>query len=411
MKINKINQIASLLPKNPIARSLHRDLWRHLFKPEVSVLYGARRVGKSSEIYFCIKEILKQEKGSDIFYFNLDFPSRDFENPDRLRDSVIAQKKTAKSKTYIFIDEAQRIENAGLFVKYLFDQKLNFKFVLTGSASLDIMQKTKEYLTGRKKEFFLPSLMLDEIIAWRGINIDNIRGSFEQLENILTEYLIFGGYTAVVAAASWDKKKEIITEIADSYLSRDIKEIFHLDRIQATRLIASVLGENIGGLTSIENIGKLTGLVRPEILKNLEALQKTFVIWQMTPFYRRRDKELVHQPKIYYCDLGVRNAILQKIDEVLLLSEKGKLFENAIAISLINIYGLNSVKYWRTINQTEIDFIVQKSFSELYAFETKFFWEKGKIAKNIESFKAAYRDMVRQAKVISRDNFWQIFKR
>jgi len=57
-------------------------------------------------------------------------------------------------------------------------------------------------------------------------------------------------------------------------------------------------------------------------------------------------KKLTHRPKVYFDDLGIKNAVLNKLDGTSLVFEKGKLFENAIAIQLQGIYGEQKLKYW-----------------------------------------------------------------
>ena len=401
-------EINNLIPLNYIQRDLHATLFDHLKEPEVTILYGARQVGKSSEIAVCIEKLMRQDDTKNIFYFNLDFPSPDFKDPEIFLNSVISQRNNAYDRIYVFIDEAQRLSNVGLFIKYIYDKHLNIKFVLTGSASLDIKERIKEPLTGRKLEFFLRPLSLGEVLNHRKIAAQNITGNFSLLQKILEDYLVYGGYPAVVATLDLGRKRQRLQEIADSYIQRDIGALFNLENSSNTKMVVSFLAESIGNLYSVENIAKLTQLSKTEVLKNIEALKKTFVISNIYPFHKNKAKELTHRPKIYFNDLGIRNAVLNKLSDSNLIFEKGVLFENAVAIQLFGLYGEQNVKYWRTINQTEVDFVIEKSSSRLCAYEVKYSWKLGKTAKNLDSFKREYSMMLDTVKIISKDNYWEI---
>lgn len=401
-------EINNLIPLNYIQRDIHVALFSHLKEPEVTILYGARQVGKSSEIAVCVEQLMRQNDEKNILYFNLDFPSPDFKDPEIFLNSVISQRSNASARIYVFIDEAQRLSNIGLFIKYIYDKHLNIKFVLTGSASLDIKEKIKEPLTGRKLEFFLRPLTLGEVLNHRKIAAQNITGNFSLLQKILEDYLVYGGYPAVVATLDLGRKRQRLQEIADSYIQRDIGTLFGLENSSNTKMVASFLAESVGNLYSVENIAKLTQLSKTEVLKNIEALKKTFVISNIYPFHRNKAKELTHRPKIYFNDLGIRNAVLNKLSDSNLIFEKGVLFENAVAIQLSELYGEQNVKYWRTINQTEVDFVIEKPSSRLCAYEVKYSWKLGKTAKNLDSFKKEYSAMLDTVKIISKDNYWDI---
>lgn len=408
MKISSQKEIESQLAKPRIARTIHDELFKSLEQEEVSVLYGPRQVGKSCEIALCIYELLAQETSADIFYFNLDIITEDFSNPDNFLSSILAQKSDKSTKTYVFIDEAQRLENIGLFVKYIYDQKHKIKFFLTGSASMDIKTKIKEPLTGRKKEFFLYPLTLSEILVFRGFNIKNIEGNFSVLEKTLEEYLLFGGYPSVVTNADIKSKKEKLEEISQSYIMRDIASLFEISDLATLNVIAVFLAENIGNLVSKENISKLAAASKYETEKILSALEKTFVFWYVRPFAKNRAKEIIHRPKIYFLDTGIRNALIRKLDPALVTADKGKLFENAVANQLAAHYKSQYVKFWRTINQTEIDFIVEKEGGKLDIWEAKYSWDQTLMPRNVASFIANYKSIVDGTEIISKQTLYKL---
>ena len=410
MKIASLNQVTSLIKTPFIDRAIHASLLSHIKDAiEITILYGPRQIGKSQEIYTCLEQLFRSGT-SDLFLYNLDIIPDEFESPDAFLATIVAQKTNPAAKTYIFLDEAQRLENVGLFVKYLYDQNKNIKFVLTGSASLDIKAKIKEPLTGRKQEFFLAPLTLKEITHFRGIQTNQIISDFPLLDKILEEYLLFGGYPEVVTFGTRLQKIAKISEIANSYTLRDVSTFFDFDNPKILQLVSRFLAENIGNILSKDNISKIGGISKYQTEKALEDLEKSFIIKLIPPLSKSPTKELSHRPKIFFQDLGIRNAILNKLEQTLISADKGQLFENAIATELLSKQEPDSLKYWRTTNQTEVDFVVMKPNGKADAYEAKYQWgNKKSLPKNLQSLKKQYPDVIENTVVLSKSNYWQLF--
>lgn len=407
MKIHSKIQIKDWLPRPFLNRKIHSKLYSSLELPEVTILYGPRQVGKSAQVSRCIEQIFDQKSEADVFYFNLDYPTTDFENPDRFLNAVQAEKKQSDSLTYIFLDEAQRLNNVGLFVKYIYDQHKNIKFFLTGSASLEIKQKIKEPLTGRKIEFFLPPMGLDEILESKGILTSNIQGPFDQTDQVLNEFLLYGGYPSVVVARSLEEKVRKISEIANSYVIRDVASMFGITSETELRMVTTYLAENIGGIFSKEGLSRLAGISKYEVDKIVTALEKSFIIFLVRPFSQNPAKEMVHRPKVYFLDPGVRNVFLSKTEPGMIINDKGKLFENSIAIQLRNTLNNEHLKYWRTKGQTEVDFVGIYPGGRIKAFETKF-TSFSNTSGGLESFKMRYGHLLDESRLIVKDNYWTV---
>jgi len=407
MRLTSQEQMERILAKPHINRDIHSELYASLSNKEVTVLYGPRQVGKSQELAKCIEDLLFNDPTAVINYFNLDVIPEDFKDPDRFINSLLAQQGTKDGTIYVFIDEAQRLPNIGLFVKYIHDQHQPIKFILSGSASLDIREKIKEPLTGRKIEFYLSPLTLGEIMKFNGIDISKIRGSFNGLDKELNNYLLFGGYPEVFLLSNLEEKRRKLKEITESYILKDLTELFDIHNQENFRLIANYLGENIGAILSKEGLSKLTAISKYEIEKSLTALEKGFVASLIRPFARNRAKELIHRPKIYFEDNGIRNALLNRLDATTTVSDQGQLFANTVFIHLKNRYGGSNLKFWRTNNQTEVDFIIEKE-GRILAIEAKNSWIKKSLPRNLISFKHKYLNKIEDAKVISRENLFTI---
>ena len=132
-----------------VKRKLQNELIKHLSKPEITLITGPRQAGKTTLLLW-LKKSLEEEKNNTVF-FNLDIESdkQFFTSQADLLKKI--QLETSKKKTYVFIDEIQRKENAGLFLKGIYDMNLPYKFIITGSGSLELKEKIHESLAGRKR--------------------------------------------------------------------------------------------------------------------------------------------------------------------------------------------------------------------------------------------------------------------
>ena len=147
-----------------IQRQLYFQLAQHLHKPEISLLLGPRQAGKTTLIKKLQENLNKQ--GQSTVFLNLDIVEdrQFFTSQHTLIDFI---EKKAGKKAYVFIDEISRLENAGLFLKGLYDLEPNHKFIVTGSGSLELKEEIIEPLTGRKQTFYCFPLSFSEFAAYK----------------------------------------------------------------------------------------------------------------------------------------------------------------------------------------------------------------------------------------------------
>jgi predicted AAA+ superfamily ATPase len=179
-----------------IERKLFPDLVGHLHQKEISIIIGPRQSGKTT-----LMDLLRQHldrKGERTLYLNLDI---EWDRPHFESQSALLRKielELSKERGYVFIDEIQRKENAGLFLKGLFDLKLPYKFIVSGSGSLELKEKIHESLVGRKRLFELNTITFDEFINHKTDckYKENLAGFLEiekdKTQQLLMEYMNFG---------------------------------------------------------------------------------------------------------------------------------------------------------------------------------------------------------------------------
>ncbi len=407
MKITHLDQIKTLLPTHFIERDMTSRVLADVNKREIQIVYGARQVGKSSLMYLIMEKILAD--GGEVFYFNLDIPESAFNSPEILLADIYSKSRATPHDSkiiYIFIDEIQRKKDIGLFLKYIYDQNKNIKFIVTGSSSLHIRNMVSEPLTGRKFEYLLHPLSIGEILKSKGIDGAKLSFSTPEVLETVDQYMLYGGYPAVFTTATIADKLRKLSEIKKSYITRDLSDMFSIQNTNELDACAIYIAENIGNLLSKENIASTLGISVYAVNNYLDALEQSFLIQYVRPFYKNPVKEVAHRPKVYFLDNGIRNAVLGKGSPDLLMNDRGKLFEQTLW-HILSQKSSSDIKYWRNNNQTEVDFITEFADS-ICAYEAKLSWEQVAIPRNMRSFIDQYASQVSEAKVISRENIVQL---
>lgn len=355
---------------------------------KVVIIYGARQVGKTT----IVKEYLKTYKGESVYY-----TGDDIEFADAISGcSLEVFKKMFTGISLIVIDEAQKIENIGRAVKLMVDNIDNLKFILTGSSSFDLANKTGETLTGRKTVITLYPISQKELLQ--------LNTQF-RLEKELPENLVYGAYPAVLTAKSYEEKEEKLREIIDSYLLKDILAFNLVNNSKTIRDLLKLLAFQIGSEVSLSELASSLDIDKNTVARYIDLLEKSFVLFSLGGFSRNLRKEVYKSQKYYFYDLGIRNALIANLNPLQLRNDIGQLWENFLVIERIkgNAYSKKYPNYyfWRTYDQKEIDFI-EENKGHLSAFEFK--WSKNKVSSP-EEFLNSYQNS--SFEIITRDNFFE----
>ncbi|OGV96486.1 hypothetical protein A2W24_04910 [Microgenomates group bacterium RBG_16_45_19] len=302
----------------------------------------------------------------------------------------------------VFIDEISRLDNPGLFLKGLYDLKTKYKFVVTGSGSLELKAHIIEPLTGRKQVFYCYPLSFTEFAAFKlGIESAEANESYAQVtrelvtqplkrQRLVGEYLNFGGYPAVALAVTEAEKTRILREVYSSYLEKDIGLLLHVDKEQAFGNLVKLLAHQVGNLVNQAELSAALGISVKTVERYLYLLEKTFVIDVVRPFYRNARKELVKSPKVYFTDLG----FLYLAQGILPSSQRrptGNVFENACYLRLKELDFVKPPQFWRTKSGAEVDFVVTSpKDGKLIPIEVKSS-PKGTLGKSLINFIKAYQ--------------------
>jgi len=360
-----------------IKRDLFEEIKNHLSAKEISLIIGPRQVGKTT-LMLLLKEYL-EKKGEKTLFLNLDVEAdkQYFVSQEALIRKINLE--FGKEKGYVFIDEIQRKENAGLFLKGIYDLNLPYKFIVSGSGSLDLKEKIHESLVGRKRVFELYPISFKEFVNFKtNYRYEKRLEKFFEVEKVkterlLNEYLNFGGYPRVVLEEKLSEKVRIIDEIYRSYLDKDVSYLIKSEKVDVYSSLIKVLAGQIGRLINYSELSSTLGISLQTLKNYLWYVEKTFIIHRLTPYFRNVRKEITKSPVVYFYDLGLRNYALGLFGKVEFSPDIGFLFQNFIFNIIkekIRFTGA-SVHFWRTKDKAEVDFIIDFG-KEVIPIEAKY---------------------------------------
>lgn len=356
-----------------LERTITSKILHWIGKNKILILKGSRQVGKTTLLKGIQKNLEKE--GKTTFYMSID---QELENPilKNSKNLLIYLKNQfpdiqKNNKLFLFLDEFQYLENAGIFLKTLFDAGQEYlQIIVSGSSSLEITKNT-EFLTGRKIEFQLYPFSYCEFVEYKsGIKFEKkisihhfskIQEWYEIYKNIITEplqeYMNFGGYPEVVTISAQEDKKIVLKELARTYIEKDIIAFLKLENITAFTNLLKIIAHQIGNLVNKSEISNTLNISINTVNKYLEVLEGTYLIEFLRPYFINIRTTLSKMPKVYMNDFGIRNTILQSNAPENYIA--GNERENFIYNTLKEQFDRESIKFYRTISKSEIDFIVE----------------------------------------------------
>lgn len=355
-----------------------------LFKGHVIMVYGPRRVGKTT----LVKQIQDNYTGTSL-YLNCDEPD--------IRSSLSNKSSTQLasligSNTLVVIDEAQRVKNIGITLKLLVDQLPNIQIIATGSSSFELSNRIHEPLTGRHRDVYLHALSTEELLR---------EHSAVEEHRLMERRLLYGNFPQIVIDPS--SAEETLRYIARDYLYKDVLEYQGIRNSDVLEKLLQALALQIGNQVSYTELASLLGIDKKTVEHYIRILEQAFVIFRLPSYSRNLRTELSKTRKIYFWDCGIRNAVLHSFQPTHLRSDLGQLWENYVVserVKYLQNHNIQTASYfWRTYSQQEID-LVEEVDGALHGYEIK--WKKQK-KKAPKSWIDAYPDATWS--VISPDSY------
>lgn len=370
-----------------IQRDLIKRVERRLKDSKVLIIIGPRQVGKTT----LIQNILKNKEH---LFLDGDDPlvrrSLDTANTEQLKQLI-------GTYPFVYIDEAQRIQNIGLTLKIIHDQLQPVKLLVTGTSAFELGNETTEPLTGRKWEFKLYP------ISWN--EFENNVGFLKAQQQLETR-LLYGMYPDVVN--NLGDEEEILQQLTDSYLFKDILAYGGIRKPELLDKLVRALAYQIGNEVSYNELSRLVGIDKNTVRNYIDLLEQACVIFKLPSFNKNLRSEIKTNQKIYFVDLGVRNAIINDFKPMDERPDKGAIWENFLIIERLKEIAYKGERvrsfFWRTRTQQKVDYVEEKG-NDIKGYEFK--WSPKSKVKIPKSFIENYDSTIN---VFNNENFRTFLK-
>lgn len=369
-----------------IIKRYFENLATYLKSNKVLVIYGPRQVGKTT----LVKKFLDSSNLKYIYGNGGDVVVKEVFEGLNLAKII----EYSRGYELVVIDEAQKISQIGEALKLLVDSVNNIKILVTGSSSFELAGQIGEPLAGRKTTLTLFPVSLLELAQQKN--------KFEIRQN-LEQYLIYGNYPEVLTRESNKDREEILNEIINSYLLRDILE---LDKVKGSKILLDLLrllAFQVGSEVSLTEIGSQLGMDKKTVGRYLDLFEKSFIIFNLRGYSRNLRDEIKEKSKYYFYDNGVRNAVISNFNSIVFRNDIGPLWENFLFMERMKKRHYTGISantfFWRTWGGQEIDLLEERE-GGLFGYEFKY--KKSK-AKTPKKFLEAYPQGSFQ--VVNQENF------
>ncbi|HET8854730.1 MAG TPA: ATP-binding protein [Salinimicrobium sp.] len=330
--VNLIYKIHKLIPRQ------HSNLFNKYLEifPAIAIL-GPRQSGKSTFVKLMSnssKEFLYLDLQNQTDLNKLNVPSLFFEAN---KDSVIC------------LDEIQLVPELFSVLRSEIDKnRWNGRFILLGSASRDLIQKTSESLAGRIGFLHLGPFSINEVIPTDDFS--------------LSKFWYRGGYPESYLAKSDENSRIWRDNYIRTYVERDIPQLGFQIPAQQIRRLLMMCSHNQGQLLNSSKLGESLGLTHPTVRKYLDLLEQTFIIRIIPPYINNIKKRLVKSPKIFVRDSGLLHQFLsiENFNDLLGNPIFGASWEGMVVQNIITGFPDWEYFFYRTSNGDEIDLILKK---------------------------------------------------
>jgi uncharacterized protein len=322
-----------------MSREIYPFLVDDFHRPEITILVGARQVGKTFLLRKLYRHALVQKLRARFF---------DLEQPDHLMLFNCGESEIVRLLTEgldaVFLDEFYYLKNASHIFKAIFDSGRKVKIFASGSSALEIHRHMNESLAGRKRVFHIYPCGFAEMKQSWG-------------KETLRTYLRFGGLPGL-AGLDEPERLRLLSDIVQSYVLKDIKSLIREENIRAFNHLLYLLAQNQGSLISVAGLAREIGLTQKTVESHLNILQQTRVAFPVCSFSSNLGNELKKSRKSYLFDIGIRNMLLKDFRAGHERLDGGAILETFVFLELNRqVDPISEIRFWRTKDGREVDFI------------------------------------------------------
>ena len=354
---------------------IDRDMYlntmiRVMNTPDIKVITGVRRSGKSKLLELLKKYIEKNIDNSNIIHINYNLKKFDNLLIGNKLYNYIDDNFDESKENYVLIDEIQKCNGFEDVINSIHAEE-KYHIYITGSNAFLLSSDLATLFTGRTFEIKIYPFSFEEYMKY--FNYDNHYLAFNT-------FIQDGGMSGSYLYEELVDKNNYLSDIYNTLILRDIVQKYNIKNEDLLKKLSDYLLDNVSNLTSstkIENLLKSTNQTADHktIAKYIEYLCNAYAFYKVRRYDIKGKKYLNTQDKYYLVDTSFRRAILGRKNE-----DYGRILENIVAIELLRRgYEI----YVGTLYEKEVDFVAMKNEEQIYI----------QVTDNLESEKVLNREI------------------
>ena len=384
-------------------------LRKKMDEKEITAIIGPRQVGKTTTLYQLI-DFLISEKGIDpkrAIYFSFDYPRLnaktsinevlDVYATNMLREPL----QGLRAPIYVFLDEVCRVEGWSRLLKGWYDLRYPIKFVVSHSSSSEVLRGASESLVGRIAPFLMLPLKFVDIVRFhnpeigevinrlslemreafsRAVKSGDVEALFSSLKEVrselaphesllktlLQEYLLKDGYPGLLGVSSLKVCAQKLRDYLNLTLYKDVVQVFGIRDPVALEELVILLADASSNLVEYSSLSGMLSMKLDTVKSYLDYLEAVFLISRAEFYSKSRAARIRKRDKIYVTNVGLRNALLEQLDESLLgdTTALGKVVETVVHEHCLRLCFYLSgptakLFYWRIPQDHEVDIVME----------------------------------------------------
>lgn len=354
-------------------RHLFRGIEKFMNTKQVVAIVGLRRVGKTVLLKQLIKDLLETVDEKNVFYFLFDDLA--VQKPEALEELLNYYLKTVAGDglKFVFFDEIQKVPFWQSVLKRFYDSRDDLKFVVSGSASLQI-KKSKESLAGRIFDFYMPVLSFREFLELNEVQVEKIKPDFESIrafyesnihkkplfEQLFLEYVFKGAFPEIAREQDEEIIKSYIkNSVTEKIIFEDIPAVFNVRRKDTLYSIMEYCGKETSGLLDIAGLASTLKVNYQTAKSHLFFLENSFVIDLSYNYSKSIAKQLRKSKKVHIAHPCISIALMRQSRKSLEVEELLSKYIETIVFQHSKVCS-ESIFFWRSPRKEEVDIVMNK---------------------------------------------------
>lgn len=339
--------------------------------PDIKVITGVRRSGKSKLLLSFMEWLKKQEQDSHIVYINLqETENEQFLEYHCLHDYILEQYVEGKNN-YLFIDEVQLCTHFEKAVNSIHAKEI-YDIYVTGSNAFLLSSDLATLFTGRTFTIEVFPFSFQEFLVY----FDR-----DDTDQAFNDYLRIGGFAESYLYHQIEQKYDYIQkDVYETIVTQDIVQKYKIRNKGLFENLTNYLIDNISNLTSSRNItnyliSNYDKVSHNTIINYIKYLCHAFVFYRVKRFDIKGKKYLATEQKYYLVDHSIKYATLGIKNQDL-----GRTLENIVYIELLR---RGYEVYVGKLYKKEIDFVALKRNEQIYIQVSTFLEDENTIDREV----------------------------